>query len=967
MSATARTPLQPPQSTSSVAFSGSAIAVAHTALSAGAFATALALGVGLHYQRIVKNQWFGYPQEWWPSVSATIGDWFPERQTFQILVAITSGPRFIVVATLYLLAKVKGARFSGVIAAVGVARTLACGGWVYITSSDSADAHDFFMILYLVLNIPWMVGLTLVSSKRSHVRRYRRTTASLFFAALVPLIYWYIQHKVHKRAGAYSIYSIFEWSLIALDVAFDAGAVLDINGVRILVDIHEMPIVADSDARMTSATPFVTVDDAVQFVRFLAESFYGLVFWTNMTALGPMIFYSSVWNMGLSGDEILLFASLAPVLLAIPSVRRFASFAPSVLRAMMLLGMAAHRVDDLGPTRLKMNAAAVGFGCLHYAAQWSAAANHGARVQSSVSAFLLGLLASVVLKFANYSLNPFWPIMNDHSQGRMATGGYNTVGLACGILAWLILVPVPAQSERRTPQTSRTTFAELLASSFGFGSLLFLVQFLYSDSGTTIAWSWQGHPVRGPTAMPHGILTILAMALGIVASFHPSIWRQPTFFLAACAGCYLLHFFKGWTSFAGACVLAFTSFASFPAFVAGVARHNPGISFGIAYVVYACLLLASVWTVAYAFVPYGNLLRERTDVVLAATMIGIGIGFLNARRFKLHSTRTLPARLQLALTLLLTASVITLHHRRPRTSPAPIKPGARIVTAGIWTVHFAMDGRMWESQRRMADIVRDAELDIIGLLESDVHRIVGGNRDMTQFMASTLGMYSDIGPGPNQHTWGCALLSRFPILNSTHHLLPSPNGELAPAIHATLDVYGTYVDVIVAHNGQEEDPLDRELQSRELGRLMREAQPRPVIFLGYVVTKPHAERPAPYKLLVEDGQVNDIDPADDDRWCEYILFRGLRRVAYARLNRGSNPSITDTELQVAKFVVPQDPASADFAQADQTQATRVDEDLVPSDHRFPSMFYGQGVRGHYFHVLKDRHGQFAPLYYGNPV
>jgi hypothetical protein len=45
-------------------------------------------------------------------------------------------------------------------------------------------------------------------------------------------------------------------------------------------------------------------------------------------------------------------------------------------------------------------------------------------------------------------------------------------------------------------------------------------------------------------------------------------------------------------------------------------------------------------------------------------------------------------------------------------------------------------------------------------------------------------------------------------------------------------VYGTYVDVVVAHNGQEEDPLDRQLQSAELGRIMREAYPRPLIFLG---------------------------------------------------------------------------------------------------------------------------------------
>ena len=33
----------------------------------------------------------GYPDEWFPSVSATIGDRHPERSLFQFLIAITSG------------------------------------------------------------------------------------------------------------------------------------------------------------------------------------------------------------------------------------------------------------------------------------------------------------------------------------------------------------------------------------------------------------------------------------------------------------------------------------------------------------------------------------------------------------------------------------------------------------------------------------------------------------------------------------------------------------------------------------------------------------------------------------------------------------------------------------------------------------------------------------------------------------
>lgn len=41
------------------------------------------------------------------------------------------------------------------------------------------------------------------------------------------MIYWYIQHQVHHVAGAYSIYAYFEWSLIILDITFDATAYKD--------------------------------------------------------------------------------------------------------------------------------------------------------------------------------------------------------------------------------------------------------------------------------------------------------------------------------------------------------------------------------------------------------------------------------------------------------------------------------------------------------------------------------------------------------------------------------------------------------------------------------------------------------------------------------------------------------------------------------------------------------------------
>lgn len=44
----------------------------------------------------------------------------------------------------------------------------------------------------------------------------------------------------------------------------------------------------------------------------------------------------------------------------------------------------------------------------------------------------------------------------------------------------------------------------------------------------------------------------------------------------------------------------------------------------------------------------------------------------------------------------------------------------------------------------------------------------------------------------------------------------------------------------------------------------------------------------------------DESSSDTRRWCEYIAFRGLWRIGFARLHESD---ITDTELQVGKFLL----------------------------------------------------------------
>lgn len=121
----------------------------------------------------------------------SIGDWYPERNIFQLLIALTAGalsppplhvhccqvlitrlgPRICAVFLQYYCHYSSASNLSTVVFVSGIARTLACGGWVYVTSTDDHDVHDIAMILYMICNIPWMLGTIACSTNPSATRK----------------------------------------------------------------------------------------------------------------------------------------------------------------------------------------------------------------------------------------------------------------------------------------------------------------------------------------------------------------------------------------------------------------------------------------------------------------------------------------------------------------------------------------------------------------------------------------------------------------------------------------------------------------------------------------------------------------------------------------------------------------------------------------------------------------------------
>lgn len=984
-----------------VTINGKVIPLAHTVCAFAAFFAALVAGYSLHFHKIVQNAHYGYPDEWFPSVSATIGDRYPERSIFQILIALTSFPRFLLLLGHFYL------NGSITCLVIGVIRTVSCGGWVYITSTDDHDIHDVFMITYIVLTLPWDIMLVRLSTTG---KLLKGSVAALFFGLLIPLIYWFIKHQVEHIPGAYSIYAYFEWSLIVLDILFDSLAYKEFDRLRISLRLKDSDDggwlfqicnqIQDLDLTVEDEKSFIKVDDettgvsieedthaevirstddeieivlektenvtvisqpgsvpsCTSFLYILTNTLNSFMFWTAVTSLTCSIWYFPLWYMAISGYEAALLCFLAPLFLYIPMMPTVVYQYGVLLGGLIVVG--AHLVGT-PEARLIVTGVGTAITVATFVLNLKSIAAKDTNSYFSTT-WLLGLVLSVVIKMGCYSNNPLWPIMNSDN------GGYNMLGLLLATVLGMLspyINSVHFAGIATEPSQSSAGLVSKIFIGVGFGSLVFGIHQLLTDASTVIYWSWEGYDQQnqGPLSWPWSGLTCLTM-LGATVTSHKFSGKPfiPAVLLALSTAVLCDDRVTGWNKYVYGGLIYVSAMIWFvPTYFSALAINSSIFSFTLSSIVYIVMVLAHVWVVAYAFVPLGWILRERIWVVLAIGTSSIIVGSFAAKSSirKSSNGNFVPSSRfskRIGLLAMLTVGMIAsfTYRQRPTGIPEPYHPDSKVLTAGIWTIHFGLDNDMWSSEESMIFLMKEMQLDVVGLLETDTQRIVMGNRDLTSKLGHELNMYADYGPGPNKHTWGCILLSKFPIINSTHYLMPSPDGELAPAIHATIKTYDDIlVDVFVFHGGQEEDVEDRRLQSEALSKLMGSTD-RPSILLSYLVTTPHEGN---YNTFVsEKSGMHDIDPEDDDRWCQYILYKKLRRTGYARVSRGK---VTDTELQVGKFQVLNQTQLAEFGDSIYDYE-RVD-DPENDDSRFPDKFFDEGERGHHYHVFDK------PLYYSS--
>lgn len=471
-------------------------------------------------------------------------------------------------------------------------------------------------------------------------------------------------------------------------------------------------------------------DEAARWPRgagVAVELVYAAVCWLLLSTLGAQIWFFPLEYMDVTGYEVLVLSVFAPLLLAVPRVNRL--FQSQLWHFAASVGLVvAFKLPRLLP-RVVVLAVSSALSLLCVGARWS------------FTGPWLGLGGALVAldRLVHLSRPSLWHLPEASFALLFVAGSACYLGTT-------------GSSHTSAPAPVTRPFS--VAASVGLGSLLFLHQWLLLQCGALSR-------LFALPVFPLGLLVFVASLLGHAAPPLAPVRLGAASAVLMLAACLLSHAMATPPALVLAGLLLLLSFvlaAMWRSVAYKAFERPPAATLGAAILVYLLHFLASIWTVAYNFVPFGgSLMREhtRTHLVVAALLAGLPL-LLRARggatdkvgaALKLAKERALEQRQQarvIVLVLLLVLAPVAVLQLRTHLSVGlraakQARSDAGEVRAMIWAVHFGYDNFGRNSFDEIERIVRSNNVNVVGLLESDLTRVFTDNWDVVHFLSQRLG------------------------------------------------------------------------------------------------------------------------------------------------------------------------------------------------------------------------------------
>ena len=124
--------------------------------------------------------------------------------------------------------------------------------------------------------------------------------------------------------------------------------------------------------------------------------------------------------------------------------------------------------------------------------------------------------------------------------------------------------------------------------------------------------------------------------------------------------------------------------------------------------------------------------------------------------------------------------------------------GKTSLVAMTFNIQEANDGSAQKSYDRQLALIRSISPDIVSLQETDSTRISLNNNDYVRYYAENLGYYSYYGPTTVAGTFGTAILSKYPLMNTRSLYSYSDKDEIGTAV-AEIEVGGLRFSIYDVH------------------------------------------------------------------------------------------------------------------------------------------------------------------------
>lgn len=194
-------------------FRGSSLPIFYGVCTYSGFALCLYYAYTKHFKEVTGNHCRG--PEFWPSISATIGDHSPEKNIYRYAMALGSGARILSTFINYDLFKEEQATtswkrlslFNNLAFIFDIMRIFTAGMWIYVSSSEHLFTHEVSFVGYVLFSMLFMIVHTILfyKAKASKPRAHPVDQASfkwklglaiphctLFFASL----HFFFQHTL---------------------------------------------------------------------------------------------------------------------------------------------------------------------------------------------------------------------------------------------------------------------------------------------------------------------------------------------------------------------------------------------------------------------------------------------------------------------------------------------------------------------------------------------------------------------------------------------------------------------------------------------------------------------------------------------------------------------------------------------------------------------------------------------------